>query len=174
MIKITPKNPEKEFLCGKIKVRKPTGVTGGLLDKKEKKMIEKLVTKHSSGMSFETVIAGHKITMDADPSFGGNNMGPKPKPLLLQALCGCTGMDVVSLLNKMRVEYEDFSIEVEGELTEEHPRYYHKIHLTYVLKTKAEYHEKVEKAVNLSQERYCGISYMLSKSSVITHEIRDV
>ena len=74
-------------------------------------------------------------------------------------------------MNKMRVEYADFEVKVDGELTDEHPKYYHKIHLTYSLKTKPEYHEKIKKAVTLSQERYCGISYMLSKSSELTHEI---
>ena len=130
-----------------------------------------LISKHTGGMSFDTEIDGHMITIDADPDFGGEGKGPKPKPFVLQALTGCTGMDVVSLLNKMRVEFSDFEIKVDGELTDEHPKYYHKIHLTYILKTKAEYHAKVEKAVNLSQERYCGVSFMLSKAAELTHEI---
>ena len=134
--------------------------------------MEKLITKHTGGMSFDTVIDGHKITVDADPAFGGQDKGPKPKPLVLQALTGCTGMDVVSLLNKMRVEYSDLSITVEAELTDEHPKYYHKIHLIYALKTSPEFHAKVEKAIDLSQERYCGVSYMLKQSSELTHEIK--
>ena len=134
--------------------------------------MEKLVSKHRGGMSFDTFIDGHTITMDADPNFGGMNKGPKPKPLLLKALTGCTGMDVVSLLNKMRVEFTDFSVSAEAELTEEHPKYYHKIHLVYSIKSKPEYHQKIEKAVNLSNDRYCGVSFMLSKSSDLTHEIR--
>jgi putative redox protein len=130
-----------------------------------------IITKHTGGMAFDTVVDGHTLTIDADPEFGGADSGPKPKPLLLLSLTGCTGMDVVSLMNKMRVEYADFEVKTDGELTDEHPKYYHKIHLTYSLKTKAEYHEKIKKAVSLSQERYCGISYMLSKSSELTHEI---
>lgn len=130
-----------------------------------------LITKHTGGMSFDTVIDGHTVTIDADPAFGGEDKGPKPKPLVLQALTGCTGMDVVSLLNKMRVEYSNFQVQVDAEMTDEHPKYYHKIHLTYSLKTKPEYHAKVEKAVTLSQERYCGVSYMLSKAANLTHEI---
>jgi putative redox protein len=130
-----------------------------------------LISKHTGGMSFDTEIDGHMVTIDADPSFGGNDKGPKPKPLILQALTGCTGMDVISLLNKMRVEYSDFEVRVSANLTDEHPKYYDKIHLTYVLKTKPEYHAKVEKAVNLSQERYCGVSYMLAKAAELTHEI---
>ena len=134
--------------------------------------MEKLISKHTGGMSFETEIDGHSIIVDADSNFGGESKGPKPKPLVLQALTGCTGMDVISLLNKMRVEYTDFSVTVEAELTDEHPKYYHKIHLIYSLKTKPEYHAKVEKAVNLSQDRYCGVSFMLAKAAALTHEIK--
>ena len=133
--------------------------------------MSQIITKHTGGMAFDTVMDGHTVTIDADPDFGGEDNGPKPKPLILLSLSGCTGMDVVSLMNKMRVEYADFEVKVDAELTDEHPKYYHKIHLTYSLKTKPEYHEKVKKAVNLSQERYCGVSYMLSKSSELTHEI---
>ena len=134
--------------------------------------IEKIVSKHIDGMAFDTFIDDHTITMDADPNFGGQNKGPKPKPLLLQSLSGCTGMDVLSLLKKMRVEFSDFSVTAEAELTDEHPKYYHKIHLIYSIKTKPEFHEKVEKAVNLSQERYCGVSFMLAKAAEMSHEIR--
>jgi putative redox protein len=133
--------------------------------------MSQIITKHTGGMAFDTLVDGHTVTIDADPDFGGEDNGPKPKPLILLSLSGCTGMDVVSLMNKMRVEYADFEVKVDAELTDEHPKYYHKIHLTYSLKTKPEYHEKVKKAVNLSQERYCGVSYMLSKSSALTHEI---
>ncbi len=72
-------------------------------------------------------------------------------------------MDVISMLKKMRVEPSYFNVDVDGELSEEHPRYYHKIHITYTIKGKNIAPEKVEKAVNLSQERYCGVSAMLEK-----------
>ena len=133
--------------------------------------MSQVITKHTGGMAFDSVVDGHTLTIDADTDFGGIDSGPTPKPLLLLSLTGCTGMDVVSLMNKMRVEYADFEVKVDGELTNEHPKYYNKIHLTYSLRTKPEYHEKVKKAVSLSQERYCGVSYMLSKSSELTHEI---
>ena len=133
--------------------------------------MSQIVTKHTGGMAFDTVIDGHTIKIDADPVFGGKDSGPKPKPLLLLSLSGCTGMDVVSLMDKMRVEYADFEVKVDAELAEEHPKYYTKIHLTYSLKTKPEYHEKIKKAINLSQDRYCGVSYMLTESSELTHEI---
>lgn len=132
---------------------------------------ESISTKHTGGMSFETKFGNHTLVIDAGEAFGGEDKGPKPKPLVLNALTGCTGMDVVSLLNKMRVKYKDFEIKVDAEMTEEHPKYYNKIHLTYVIKANEADRAKVEKAVNYSQERYCGVSFMLAKSSELTYEI---
>jgi len=122
-------------------------------------------------MSFETTLNGHKIILDADEAVGGTDKGPRPKALLLVSLAGCTAMDVISILGKMRVHPEAFRIETDGELTEEHPKYYHKLHLRYVFKGKDLPVDKLEKAVSLSQERYCGVSAMLSKAATITHEI---
>ncbi len=132
---------------------------------------ESYLTKYIGGMAFETQIGNHKIVVDADPSFGGEEKGPKPKPLVLNALTGCTGMDVVSLLKKMRVEFKGLEINIDAEMTEEHPKYYNKIHLTYVIKANEADRAKVEKAVNYSQERYCGVSLMLSKAAELTYEI---
>jgi putative redox protein len=123
-------------------------------------------------MTFESEVNGFKILMDADPAVGGNNHGARPKPLTLVSLAGCTGMDVISILKKMKVEPEYFNISVEGELTEEHPKYYHKIHLIFEFKGENVDIEKVEKAVNLSRDRYCGVNALLSFGSEITHEIR--
>jgi len=123
-------------------------------------------------MSFEAEVNGFKIMLDAEPTVGGMNKGPRPKPLTLVSLAGCTGMDVISILKKMRAEPEFFNVSVEGELTEEHPKYYHKIHVIYELKGKDIDREKVEKAVNLSQERYCGVNALLRFGAEITHEIR--
>ena len=123
-------------------------------------------------MAFEAEVDGHKLMIDADPSVGGANKGPKPKPLLLVSLAGCTGMDVISILRKMRAEPEYFNISVEGELTEDHPKYYNKIHIIYELKGKDINLEKVTKAVNLSGERYCGVTALLQFGAEITHEIR--
>ena len=122
-------------------------------------------------MSFETTLNGHKIVVDADEAVGGKNTGPRPKPLLLVSLAGCTAMDVISMLGKMRVQPEAFRVDVDGELTEEHPKIYHKLHIRYVFKGHDLPMDKLEKAVNLSKEKYCGVSAMLSKAVVITHEI---
>ena len=131
----------------------------------------KIEAHHNSGMSFKTNFEGNEVFMDANPKFGGQGLGPSPKHLLLNSLAGCTGMDVLSLLKKMRVEYSDFSIEVEGHLTEEHPIQYQVIDMKYKVKTAKEFRSKFEKAVNLSQDRYCGISAMLGKAAKINKEI---
>lgn len=122
-------------------------------------------------MAFEANVNNFKITIDADEAVGGQGLGPRPKALSLVSLAGCTGMDVISILKKMRVEPDGFDVEVEGELTEEHPKYYHKVHIRYIFKGKDLPLEKLEKAVNLSQDRYCGVSAMFSKAATITHEI---
>ena len=122
-------------------------------------------------MAFEAEVNGHKIMLDAADSVGGENKGPRPKALLLVGLAGCTAMDVISILKKMRVQPSYFNVEVEGELTEEHPKYYDKIHLKYVFRGEDLPMAKLEKAVNLSQDRYCGVSAMLGKSSKLSHEI---
>ncbi|MGB0805074.1 MAG: OsmC family protein [Salibacteraceae bacterium] len=127
--------------------------------------------KYNEGMSFTGEVNGHSITIDAEESFGGNNEGPRPKALVLVALIGCTSMDVVSLLKKMRVPFKDLKVTADGELTEEHPKYYHKIHLTYNIWGENLDTKKVEKAVQYSQERYCGVTAMLEKASDITYEI---
>jgi putative redox protein len=127
--------------------------------------------KWKNNMSFDAIVNGHVIPLDAEASVGGQDQGPRPKPLILVALAGCTGMDVVSILNKMRVELEDFKVDVSGELTDEHPKYFNKIHITYSFKGKDLPMDKLEKAINLSQERYCGVSAMLIKVAELTHEI---
>ena len=122
-------------------------------------------------MAFEAKVNGHSIIIDADEKVGGKDRGPRPKPLTLVSLAGCTGMDVISILGKMRVKPDFFDVEVEGELTEEHPKYFHTITIKYIFKGKDLPLDKLEKAVNLSQERYCGVSEMLRKSSKLIHEI---
>lgn len=123
-------------------------------------------------MAFEAEVNGHKIIIDAAEPVGGENRGPRPKPLMLVALAGCTGMDVVSILKKMRVEVESYSGRVEGDLTEEHPKQFFQMRIIHEFKGKDLPMDKLEKAVNLSEERYCGVSAMYKKAIGITTEIR--
>lgn len=134
-------------------------------------MSETVNIKWTEGMSFEAEVNDFKITLDATPAMGGQNKGPRPKPLTLVSLGGCTGMDVISILNKMRVTPDYFNVEVSGEMTDEHPKYYHKIFIKYIFRGKDLPMAKLEKAVSLSQDRYCGVSEMLRAKSELIHEI---
>lgn len=136
-------------------------------------MKDKVEVKWIDEMAFEASLHDntHKIVIDATSAVGGRNLGPRPKSLLLVSLGGCTAMDVISMLKKMRVTPDYFNVEVEGELTEEHPKYFHTITVNYIFRGKDLPMDKLEKAVNLSQDRYCGVSEMLRKSSKIIHNI---
>jgi len=123
-------------------------------------------------MSFEAEVDGHKIIIDTAKEFGGNNEGPKPKSLMMVALAGCTGMDVASILRKMKVPFEDLQIEVEGNLTDRHPKHFDKMCIIYKVKGKDITIDKVKKAVELSLANYCGVSYSYKKVMEITYEIR--
>lgn len=122
-------------------------------------------------MAFEGEVNGHKIMIDADEAVGGTNRGPRPKPFMLLALAGCTAMDVVSILTKMRVEFKDVKVSVDGDLTEEHPKHFHQMHVKYEFWGKDLPLDKLEKAVNLSEERYCGVSAVYKKVMPVTSEI---
>lgn len=124
-----------------------------------------------SNMAFEGQMGDNIIKMDADISSGGNDEGIRPKPLLLIGLGGCTGMDVVSILKKMKITPEYFSMSINGKLADEHPKIYEEIHLVYKFKGENLPIASLEKAVNLSVEKYCGVYAMLDKAAKITHEI---
>lgn len=127
---------------------------------------------HLDKMAFEGTVGEHKITIDADPKVGGEDKGPRPKPLMLLSLAGCTAMDVISILRKMRVELDDFDVEVQADQTQEHPKHYNKIHVIYHFTGKDLPMDKLEKAVNLSEERYCGVSAVYKKAVEMTSEIK--
>ncbi len=134
-------------------------------------MSHKIEVNWNKGMSFETELNGHKLVMDAAPEVGGEDLGPRPKILLLAGLAGCSGMDVVSILRKMRVELDDFKMDLEGKLTEEHPKFYEDITIVYKFKGTDLPMAKLEKAVDLSQNRYCGVSAMLGKAAKMNYRI---
>jgi putative redox protein len=129
-------------------------------------------TKWMGNMKFDAQVSGHQLTIDALPAVGGENAGPRPKELMLVALAGCTGMDVISILKKMRVDVEDFHVDVEAEVTEDHPKHYTSMHIIYSFKGANLEKDKLEKAIELSQEKYCGVSVVYRKAMPVTHEIR--
>ena len=126
---------------------------------------------HKEGLSFDIELQGHSLVVDADASVGGQNRGPTPKPLVLSALGGCTGMDVASILKKMQMDYDSFSVEVDGETTDSHPKVYTDIHIRYIFTGQSLDQGKIEKAVTLSLEKYCGVANMLKKITNLTHEV---
>ena len=123
-------------------------------------------------MAFEADINGHKVIMDANTEGGGHNLGSSPKKLLLVALSGCTGMDVVSILKKMHVEIQKCSIEVQGDVAEEHPKRYTKMHVIYKFTGKNIPMDKVEKAVKMSEDTYCGVEALFKLAIDVTSEIK--
>jgi len=136
-------------------------------------MTHKVVSEWQSGMHFVADTAGGNAILDANEEVGGKGLGKRPKPLMLVALSGCTGMDVASLLKKMRVEVDDFRIEVNGELTDDHPKTYHTVKVDYYFggEEVASNKDKIEKAVNLSVDRYCGVYEMFIQFANVTFEI---
>lgn len=117
------------------------------------------------GMAFESSQPNNaKIEIDAKSGFS-------PKALLLSGLAGCSGVDVVEVLEKMRVPFADLKIEAEADQTEEHPRVFKDIHINYIITTGEENRDKVIKAIDLSLEKYCGVAAMLKKNSKIAYTL---
>jgi putative redox protein len=130
-----------------------------------------LNTVFNNHMAFTATINGHSVVMDTTADDGGDNSGPSPKRLMLASLAGCTGMDVVSILNKMKVDFSNFSIDIEAGVTEDHPKIYNQVKLIYKIKTDPVNKSKIEKAVSLSQEKYCGVSAMFRAFAELKTEI---
>jgi len=126
----------------------------------------------ANNMKFETLIDGHQLILDTDSEFGGQNEGPRPKALMMVALAGCTGMDVISILKKMKVELSYFNVKVEGDLREEHPKKFEAMKVIYEFKGVSLELEKLEKAVNLSIEKYCGVNANYKEAMKMDYEIK--
>jgi putative redox protein len=133
---------------------------------------EIIKTSWINEMAFETIVNGHKIIIDAEPGVGGRDRGPRPKPFMLVSLGGCTAMDVISILMKMRVEVDKFNVTVEGFLTEEHPKQFYKMNVVYEFTGKNLPMDKLKKAVELSEERYCGVTAVYKRALEVTSEIK--
>ena len=136
-------------------------------------MVKNLVTtKWTQKSQFETDNpSGYKFTMFDKSQDNGDVVGFAPKALMLSSLAGCSGLDVVSLLEKMRAVVADFYIEVTGELTDEHPKYYHKVKVDYHFSDVNLQEDKIQKAVNLSVTKYCGVMEMFRRFATVKTEI---
>jgi putative redox protein len=126
----------------------------------------KTTTKWTRHHEFVSHTGEHEIVLD-----GSRTSGFNPKALLLSALAACSGIDVVDILGKMKVEFSDLSIEVEAEQTEEHPRVFKEIHVDYKIKTDEANKPKLVKAIELSLDKYCGVAAMLKKNSPIHYKL---
>ncbi len=125
-----------------------------------------------SDLEFKGEVDGHEITIDGPPESGGKNKGMRPKPLVMLGLAGCTGMDVISILKKMKVPVEGMSIKVEGNIQDDLPKAFEGMHVIYTFKGKNLPEDKLARAVELSKDKYCGVSATLQKVIPITYEIR--
>lgn len=126
----------------------------------------KTVTKWNEAHQFTSILGQNSIELD-----GSKQHGFGPKALLLSGLAACSGIDIVDVLKKMRVEFSHFEIDVEADQTDEHPRVFKDILITYKIKTDKENEDKVIKAIDLSLEKYCGVSAMLKKNSAIDYTL---
>lgn len=136
----------------------------------------KIDVKWLNDMTFNTKgDSNHWVTMDADPKVGGSNAASRPMELILMGLGGCTGMDVVSILKKMRAPLDNFEIEIEADRTDEHPKIFTKIHIKYIFYGKGLKIQNIERAIELSEGTYCSVSAMLKKTAELStsYEIRE-
>lgn len=123
------------------------------------------------GMAFEAHLDGFQFTIDADPKVGGQGLGPKPKGLTLTSLLGCTAMDVISILRKMRQEVTGFEVSAHADLAAEHPKKFEVVTVRYHVEGTDLDPERVSRAVELSETRYCGVSATLAPSVELRSEI---
>ncbi|MCD6023202.1 MAG: OsmC family protein [Fibrobacteria bacterium] len=123
------------------------------------------------GMEFHAAVSGHTVVMDAPERAGGDDRGPIPKPLMLAALAGCTGMDVAALLRKAGKPADTFSLKVTGEISARPPIVYEAVHVEYDFTGSEADREAALEAVTRSQEQYCGVSHMLKRILPVTWSV---
>ena len=114
--------------------------------------------------------SGHAVVMDGPPEIGGENLGVRPMEMLLLGMTGCTVIDVISTLKKMREDVVDCQTQVSADRSEEYPKVFTNIHVHFVLRGKQLNPSKVDKAIKLSAEKYCSASIMIGKTAIITHD----
>lgn len=134
---------------------------------------KKAFVKQIQGITFAgKTDSNHWITMDGPEELGGSNAGVRPKELLLLALAGCTGSDVASILRKKRIQLAGFEMNITADVAEEHPQVFTKIHLEYVFYGDNIPVKDIERAIELSQTKYCSVTAMLEKAAEVTHSFR--
>jgi putative redox protein len=124
----------------------------------------KTTTVWKSGHAFDSFQKEARIELDSNGGFG-------PKALLLSGLAGCSAIDVVDVLEKMRVSFTHLKVDAQAEQTEEHPRVFKDIQLTYFIAASEDARDKIIKAIELSLDKYCGVAAMLKKNSAIHYTL---
>lgn len=114
--------------------------------------------------------SGHAVVMDGPPEFGGRNLGIRPMEMLILGLGGCSSFDVILILKKSRQQVEHCEVELEYQRADKEPKVFTKIHMHFIVTGNQLNADKVEKAINLSAEKYCSASVMLAKTAEITHD----
>ena len=131
-------------------------------------MAHTVTTEWKGNMQFKSDNpSGHTITMDTSEENGGHNSGLGPKAMMLSSLAGCSGLDIISILKKMKVTISDFKMIAHGELTQEHPKYYHTVTLEYHFYGDQLPEKKIQKAVDLSVDTYCGVMEMFRQFATV-------
>lgn len=128
-------------------------------------------TKWMGGLAFEAESRGLKFTMDSRAAAGGKDLGPTPKEVLLSAICVCSGMDVTSILQKMRVQLDSCDVDAQSDTTETYPAIFKEILVQFRIKGSDIKPEQAMKAVTLSMTKYCGVSAMVNPTSPIRYEV---
>jgi len=118
--------------------------------------------------------SGHSVVMDGAPEAGGRNLGVRPMEMVLLGLGGCTSFDVISILQKSRQPVSDCIVEIEAERADSVPKVFTKIHIHFIVSGRGLDESKVDRAVNLSADKYCSVSRMLEKAATITHDFEVV
>ncbi|WP_242121178.1 OsmC family protein [Aestuariivivens sediminicola] len=127
-------------------------------------MANHITTTWKGNMKFEsTNPSGHNLFIDAGPESGGKGDGYRPKALMLSGLAGCSGLDVAALIKKMKLDVDDFKIEIHANLTDEHPKYYDKVTVDFHFYGNNLNEKRLQKAVDLSVEKYCGVMEMFRR-----------
>jgi putative redox protein len=134
-------------------------------------MAVQVSTKWLGNMRFEsTNPSGHNLFIDAGEDNGGKGEGYRPKALMLSGLAGCSGLDVAALIKKMKLDIDDFKIDIDANLTEKHPKFYDKVTMAFHFTGSDLNEKKLQKAVDLSVEKYCGVMEMFRQFAELTIE----
>jgi putative redox protein len=133
--------------------------------------VHEVKTEWKEQFHFVSTVNDHEIHLDKMQVHNGTDQGPRPKPLILSAIGGCLGMEMVATAAKMKVKIEDLAISVTGELSDNHPKIYQKINVIISIKTGSENEDKIRRAADLAWNRYCGVVAMIKHFATAEYKL---